>query len=396
MPAPLLTVADYEARAREMMPGVLFNAKFHMNTDNVGPFDSIKFRPRVLVDASAPDLSTEVLEHRISLPVMCAASGSHQLFHPDGELATARAAGVVGTLMGLSTSSNFSLEEVAQAATGPLWFQLYMLKDREVTASLISRAEKAGYKAIVITVDNSSSTGFTRRQRSARWGDIPYGYVVQADSTHGNFRGLGIPELEHSTDHYAGSRERGLTWSDVDWARSVTALPLVIKGVQTAEDARLCLDHGAQGVLVSNHGAMTAPSTRATIEALPEVADAVGDGLEVFFDGGVRSGADVLKALALGARAVFIGRAMLYGLVVNGEMGQISVLNILREELSAAMGFCGVQAVRTVPRGLVTGLVVHPNGNGIVNDLERLVQLLEQGHVTEGEFKTLKAKLINS
>lgn len=393
MPAPLLAVADYEARAREMMPLVLFRAKFHMETDNIGPFNAIKFQPRVLVNSGKRDLSTEVLGQKISFPVMCAASGSHQLFHPDGELATARAAGGVGTLMALSLSSNFSMEEVAQVATGPLWFQVYLLKDRELTASMVHRAEKAGYKAILFTVDIAGSSGFTRKLRSARWGDITYGYIPEADARMGNFIGIGRPDLEKSPDHYDGIRDRGITWGEVDWIRSLTSLPLIIKGIQTAEDARLCIDHGADGILVSNHGANTVPGARSTIEALPDVVEAAGDKVEVFLDGGVRRGTDVLKALALGARAVLIGRAMFFGLVVDGEKGLRAVLEILRQELDSAMGFCGVASLRNVDRTLVTR-PVRANGRDVVSQLEGLARLVEQGYVSKQEFETLKMGLI--
>lgn len=390
---PLLTVPDYEARARDTMPRALFDRLFGTygapdwvtNTNNVAAFNAIKLRPRVLVNVSHRDLSTEVLGQKIGFPVMLAPAGTHQRAHPQGELASARAAGAVGTIMGLSTASSYSIEEVAEAATGPLWFQLYFFRDRELTEILVRRAQRAGYNALMLTVDN---LGARSREREYR-----YAYTLQAERTLKNFVGIELPNLP-TRDNFGDSFESALNWSDLEWLRSITPMPLVIKGIQTAEDARLCVENGADALIVSNHGGHALQGTKGTIEMLPEVADAVGDRVEVFLDGGIRRGTDVLKSLALGAKAVFIGRAIFWGLSVDGEAGVRRVLEILRDELDVAMGLSGVTDVKNVDRSLV----VEPNGgrygDNMVGQLERLARLLEQGYLTREEFDTLKVKLL--
>lgn len=389
----LLTIADYEARAKETMPKALFDRLFGelgapdwtTNTNNVSAFDAVKLRPRVLVDVSRRDLSTEVLGEKIDLPIMLAPTGTHQRAHPLGELASARAAGASGTILGLSTASSYSIEEVAGAATGPLWFQLYFFPDRELTETLVRRAQRAGYTGLMLTVDN---LGANSREREHR-----YAYILESERTLKNFVGIELPNLP-TRENFAESFDHSLNWADLEWLRSTTTMPLVIKGIQTAEDARMCVEYGADALVVSNHGGHALPGSKGTIELLPEVMDAVGDRLEVYLDGGIRRGADVLKALAFGAKAVFIGRPIFWGLSVGGEAGVRHVLDILRGELNVAMGLCGVTGVRDVPRSLVQG----PNGGGsqgdVVSRLERLAKLQQQGYLTREEFETQKAKLL--
>ncbi len=390
---PLLNIADYEARARETMPKALFArlfgergaADWMTNTNNVAAFDRLTLRPRVLVDVSNRDLTTEVLGKKIDMPIMLAPAGTHQRAHPLGELASARAAGSKGTIMGLSTSSSYSIEEVADVATGPLWFQLYFFPDRELTGTLIRRAEDAGYSCLMLTVDN---LGANSREREHR-----YAYNLQAERILKNFSGIELPNLP-TRDNFSENLDHSLNWSDLEWIRSVTSMPLMIKGVQTAEDARLCVEYGADALIVSNHGGHALDGTKGSIEMLPEIADAVGDRLEVYMDGGVRRGTDVLKALALGARAVFIGRPIFWGLSVSGEDGVGHVLDILRDELSIAMGLCGVPDVKHVDRSLVD----YPDGSsrdgGFAGQLERLARLHEQGYLNREEFEAQKSKLL--
>ena len=218
---------------------------------------------------------------------------------------------------------------MAEVATNSLWFQLYFFENRELTEILVRRAEQAGYKAMMLTVDN---LGANSREREYR-----YAYTLDQERTLKNFEGIELPNLP-TRENFAESFESGLNWSDLEWLRSITSMPLVIKGVQTAEDARLCAEYGCEALVVSNHGGHALQGTEGTIEMLPKIADAVGDRLEVYLDGGVRKGADVLKALALGARAVFVGRPIFWGLSVNGEAGVRHCLEILRTELSVAMG----------------------------------------------------------
>ena len=351
-PNPLLTIGDYEARARETMPKALFDRLFGdlgapdwtTNTNNVTAMNAVKLRPRVLVGGGERDLTTTVLGDEISFPVMLAPTGTHQRAHPMGELAATRAAGAAGTILGLSTASSFSIEEVAEVATCPLWFQLYFFQDRELTEILVRRAEQAGYKAMMLTVDN---LGATSREREYR-----YAYILEQERSLKNFEGIELPNLP-TRDNFTESFESALNWADLEWLRSLTSMPLVVKGIQTAEDARLCAEYGAEALVVSNHGGHAMQETEGTIDMLPQVADAVGDRLEIYLDGGVRKGADVLKALALGARAVFVGRPIFWGLSVGGEDGVRHCLEILRRaELSVAMGLCGVTDVKKGGPGL--------------------------------------------
>ena len=386
----LLTINDYESRAKETMPKALFDRLFGelgapdwtSNTANVLAMESVKLRPRVLVDVSRRDLSTEVLGQRISLPVMLAPTGTHQRAHPAGELASARAAASAGTIMGLSTASSYSIEEVAQAAENPLWFQLYFFQNRELTEILVRRAENAGYNAIMLTVDN---LGANSREREHR-----YAYILESERILKNFQGIELPDLP-TRENFAESFESALNWRDLEWLRSLTSMPLVIKGVQTAEDARLCAENGVEALVVSNHGGHAMQGTDGAINMLPAIADAVGDRLEVYLDGGVRRGADVLKALALGARATFIGRPIFWGLSVAGEEGVRHCLEILRQELSVAMGLCGVTDARRVDPSVARNPAAEASP---VADLERLARLLEQGYLTREEFEGQKARLL--
>ena len=391
--APLLTIPDYEARARETMPIALFDRLFSTyggptmfsNTNNLAALEAIKLRPRVLADVSNRSLSTEVLGQKIEYPIMLAPTGTHQRAHPRGELASARAAGASGTIMSLSTASSYSIEEVAEAATGPLWFQLYFFKDRELTEILVRRAQQAGYSALMLTVDN---LGARSTEREAR-----YAYILDAERILKNFVGIELPDLPNR-DNFGDMFESALNWSDLEWLRSLTSMPIVIKGIQTAEDARLCTEYGVEGLVVSNHGGHALEGASGTIQILPEVVEAVGDRAEVYIDGGIRRGTDVLKCLALGAKAVFIGRPIFWGLSVGGEDGMRHVLDILRNELDIAMGLCGLTDVKKAG----PSLVALPNGgndkNRTVDALERLAKLLEQGYLTRHEFDSLKTKLL--
>ena len=399
--AGLATIAEFEAHARrESLPSVLFDRLFGSygdpgwvtNTTNVAAFEAVKLRPRVMVDVTHRDLSTEVLGHKISFPVILSPAGPQQRAHPDGELGSARAAGAARTMMGISTLSSYSIEEVIQAATGPIWFQLYFLQDRELTKNLVERADKAGYAAVVLTVDTKLEAGLLGRGGSKDQ-KYRYDYALEPGRNIKNFDGVNLPNIP-TIDTFMESRDPALDWSHLAWLRSITRMPLIIKGIQTAEDAWLCVEHGVDGLVVSNHGGFALQGTLGTIDMLPEVVDVVGDRLEVFLDGGVRLGSDVLKALALGAKAVLIGRAVFWGLAVEGEVGVARVLEILRDELKIAMGLCGVPTVRDVSRNLV----VTPNDRravgDVVGELERLARLLEQGYITRDEYENIKTSLI--
>jgi isopentenyl diphosphate isomerase/L-lactate dehydrogenase-like FMN-dependent dehydrogenase len=299
-------------------------------------FERIRLRPRVLVDVSSIDTRTTVLGTPVSLPVLIAPTAAHCVAHPDGECATALGAGRAGTLMIASTVATRTLEEIAQAASGPLWFQLYIYPTFEVAEWLVRRAEAAGYRAIVLTVDLPK---LGNRERDRR-------------------NGVTIPPPPYQEANLAGVEKEGqqwvpLTWDAIAWLRSVTTLPILLKGILTAEDARLAVEHGVAGIIVSNHGGRQLDTSIPSIEALPEIAEAVEGRCEIYLDGGIRRGTDILKALALGARAVLIGRPALWGLAVNGANGVYDVLELLRRELELSMALAGRPTLASIDRSLV-------------------------------------------
>jgi isopentenyl diphosphate isomerase/L-lactate dehydrogenase-like FMN-dependent dehydrogenase len=300
---------------------------------NVAGFERRKLRPRVLVDVGDGTTATTVLGREISLPVVIAPLALQRMAHPDGDLATARAAAAAGTIMCLSTAGTARPAEVAAAAPGaPRWFQVYVFRDRAITEDLVAEAVDSGYEALVLTVD---APFLGRRERDLRIDfKIPEGIVPS-----GNIFTEGF--------------DLALSWRDLEWLAGY-GLPVVVKGLITAEDARLACEHGAAGVVVSNHGGRQLDGVSATIDALEEVVDAVDGRLEVLIDGGVRRGTDVLKALALGARAVLIGRAMVWGLAVDGEAGVARVLQLLRDEIELGLALLGCRSPAEVTRAHVT------------------------------------------
>jgi 4-hydroxymandelate oxidase len=350
-------VDDYEALARERMPHASYEyyaggaGDEHTLAENRRAFGRITLRPRVLVDVSRIDLATDVLGTPVDLPVLLAPTAFNCLAHPDGERAAARAAGSAGTLMVASTLSTCSLEEIAGAATGPLWFQLYVYKDREVTRELVARAEAAGYRAIVLTVDTPL---LGRRER-----DVRNAFVLPEGLTIRNLEPASADaarwSITSSFSAYVHDLfDASLTWDAVTWLRSITRLPVLVKGIITGDDARRAVTAGVDGIIVSNHGGRQLDGAAATIDALPEVTDAVAEHIPVLMDGGIRRGADVLKALGFGARAVLIGRPYLWALAADGEAGVRDVLGLLRAELALAMALCGRPSIESIDRSLVS------------------------------------------
>jgi 4-hydroxymandelate oxidase len=348
-----VNIYEYEARAKERLQQVEYDFIAGAATDEItlrrtrAVFDAIMLRPRMLVDISQPDLSTTVLGQPTAFPILVDPAGGHGRAHPEAELATARAAGAMGTVMILSSGSTYTLEDVAQAATGTIWFQQYLYKDRGLTQRMAHRAQEAGYKALCLTLD---STVRAKRERNIR-----NNYSSPASP---NYAGLEVPDYawQTSSDAPRGVNtliDRSATWPYVEWLADHTPLPLVVKGIMTAEDARLCAEHGVRAIIVSNHGARQLDTTFASIEVLPEVVEAVDGKCEVYLDGGIRRGTDVLKALALGARAVLIGRPLFWGLAVDGEAGVQAVLRMLRDELEMAMGMCGRPTIASIDRSLL-------------------------------------------
>jgi 4-hydroxymandelate oxidase len=297
----------------------------------------------VLVDVGTIDPSTTLLGAHVAMPVGLAPTARQRLVHPDGEAAVARAAARAGVVHCVSTMSSCSLAEVAAVGMGPRWFQLYVHKDRGVSRSLVERAVAAGYGAIVLTVD-FPVPGYREGERRSGFALEPGGL--------GNFPALG--RGEEFLPLMAALHDQRLTWDDLGWLRGLSTLPLVLKGILTAEDARLAIEHGAAAVWVSNHGGRQLDRTPASIDALPEVVAAVDGQAEVYVDGGVRRGTDVLVALALGARAVFVGRPHFFALAVGGEAGVARMLALVRDELENAMALLGTPRVADVVRARVS------------------------------------------
>jgi isopentenyl diphosphate isomerase/L-lactate dehydrogenase-like FMN-dependent dehydrogenase len=354
MPSPPepVNVFDYERLAEETLDegayGYFAGGAGDEITlrDNLDAFRRWQLRPRVLVDLSEATTATTVLGAPVSMPLLVAPAAFQRLAHPDGELATARAAAAAGTVMCLSTFATSSPAEVAQAAPeGRRWFQLYVYRDRGITRSLVDQATEAGYDAIVLTVD---APFLGRRER-----DLRTGFAIPPD--------IPVPSLEQATGHEEAMTvfsmfdliDEALTWRDLEELASLSDLPVLVKGVLTEEDARLAADNGAAGVIVSNHGGRQLDGVPAALDALPEVVEAVEPHVEVLLDGGVRRGTDVVKALALGARAVLIGRPFVWGLAADGERGVTGVLELLREEVRMALALAGCTSPAEVRRAHV-------------------------------------------
>lgn len=337
--AGLLTIAEMVDRARSRLEPHIWDyscggAESETTLRrNRSAFDRVAFNPRVLRGHSVPDLSTEFLGHRLRLPIMLAPVGSISHFHYEGALACARAAENADTAAFVGTLASPPLEEVRAGAAGTLFFQLYIYGDRQWTEELVRRAERAGYAAICVTVDLAA---YGRRERDL----------------HNRFSSKGSverPNLDTSSEdagHALGDTfHAALSWQDIAWLRGLTDLPLILKGVLNAQDARLAVEYGADAIYVSNHGGRQLDHAPATIEVLPEIVEAVGSDAEVVVDGGFMRGTDVIKALAMGAKAVAIGKLMVWGLAAAGEAGLGHTLTLLEREMSTSMANLGAGRV---------------------------------------------------
>ncbi len=318
---------------------------------NRAAFDRTPLWYRVLAGAGERDPATTVLGTPVSLPALVAPTAFHRMAADGGEAATARAASGAGALMINSTLSNTAVEDVVAASSQPVWFQLYIYRDREATRALVERAERAGCSALVLTVD---APLLGRRERDVRNRfQLPAGLRIE------NMLAAGLDALPSDAEgsglaaYFASLLDPALAWDDVDWLCSLTELPVIIKGLVRADDARRAVEHGARAVVVSNHGARQLDTAPATLDALPGVAAAVDGAAEVLLDGGVRRGTDILKALALGARAVLVGRPILWGLATDGEPGARRVLDMLHAEVDLAMALAGCRDVDAIGPDLV-------------------------------------------
>jgi len=355
-----INIFELEARARERMALQSFDYYASGANDEVtlranrAAFERLAIAYRVMVDVSRRDLATTVLGMPVAMPMLVAPTAFHCLATPEGEVATARAAGGAGTVMILSTLSTRPVEAVVAAASGPVWFQLYVYRDRGATAALVRRAEAAGCRALVLTVD---APLLGRRERDVRNRfRLPPGLAV-ANMLPEGYGDLPPADADSGLAAYVATLlDPSLSWKDVAWLRSITELPVVVKGIVRPDDALRAAEMGAAGIVVSNHGGRQLDTSPATLDVLPEIADALaahGHAIELFLDGGVRRGTDVLKALALGARAVLLGRAILWGLAADGEAGAAYVLRLLRDELDLAMALAGAPTVKEITRDLV-------------------------------------------
>lgn len=356
MPPPL-NIQDLEDAARDSLPREVFDyyagAAWDLQTlhENRDAYRRLQIHYRVLRDVSARSAACRIFDTELAMPIFVAPTAFHKLACPDGEMATARAAGAVGTLMTLSSLSTCLLEEVAAAATGPLWFQLYINKDRGFTRELAQRAVAAGYRAIVVTCDTPC------------WG------VREADVRNGFHLPPGLEAINLIDSHrcstvlsHAGSGmgqimswmlDPALTWRDIAWLAAEVNVPVLVKGLCRPDDALLAVQHGARGVIVSNHGGRQMDYAPATIDVLPRIMQAVGGQVPVMVDGGIRRGTDVLKALAAGATAVQVGRPVLWGLASGGEQGAATALGMLRNEFDLAMALAGCASLGEITGDLV-------------------------------------------
>ncbi len=343
--ATIVSLAEFESLARDALDPAAYDYVAGGAWDeitlaeNEAAWHRRRFRPRVLVDVAAVDTSTTMLGAPTALPVAIAPMAVHGLAHPDGEVATARAAAAAGVPFTLSTMSSRSIEEVAAAApSGTNWFQLYTQVDPGRTRELVDRAAAAGYGAIVVTVD-LPRLGY--RERDRRSGFELSGLGNFADTPDGPTHGGGIHATADGFARLDAQLDVGLTWADLATIRSWSPLPLVLKGILTHEDATLAVEHGVDAIVVSNHGARQLDRVPATIDVLAEVVDAVGAAAEVWIDGGVRRGLDIAMAIALGARGVLIGKPVFWALAAGGQAGVERAMAILHEELEIALALLG-------------------------------------------------------
>jgi 4-hydroxymandelate oxidase len=342
---------ELEARPRETLtPGAFAFAAGGADDeitldDNLAAWQRLRLRPRMLRDVTAIDSSVDVLGARIAAPLMVAPTGRHRLFHPDGERATARGAAAAGVPYVMATTSTVAIEEVAtERRSAPQWFQLYLPHDRSVTEGLLDRVAAAGFGAVVLTVDQPVYGASPRAARAP----LDPGPDIRAV----NLPGQPVAAHGYGAAH-SGTVTFPATFDNLAWLVRRSPLPVLVKGILRADDAERCVELGARGIIVSNHGGRHLDAAIATADALPDIAAAIGTKAEVYVDGGIRRGTDIVKALALGARAVLIGRPAVWGLAIAGADGVRGVFEHLRGELVRTMALCGVAKLEEVTRDLV-------------------------------------------
>jgi len=375
-----INIEDLRQRSRRRLPRAVFDFVDGGGEDewsvreNRAAFERITFRPRVLVDVSQRDQSTTVLGQKLASPIVCAPTGMPGMLWPRGEIEAAKAAARVGSIYTLATRATCSIEEVAEAANGHVWFQVYVWQDRDMTRQLVERAKAAGAKAMFLTVDvqvvsqreRDLRNGFTMPPRvtvrnalntlsKLDW--IRRVLITGPKITDRNFMGLshaaGGDDLIRLGGFVNRLYDESVNWEDFRWFRSLWDGPLIVKGILTPEDARKAADYGADGIVVSNHGGRQLDYCPASIDVLPEIADAVGNRVEILLDSGVRRGTDVVKALALGARACMVGRPYLWGLGAGGQSGVEEALTILQKEVDRTLALIGRPTLADLDRSAV-------------------------------------------
>ena len=374
-----VTVADMRLMARRRLPRGVFDyidggAEDELTlAANVDAYRRFRFVPRVLRDMGEVDISGTLLGKPLAYPLVLAPTGFTRIAHPDGELAVARAAARAGLPYGLSTLGTRTIEEVAQAGSDRLWFQVYVWRDRDLVAELVKRAAQAGYEALCITVDTAV---LGRRERDVRRGfTLPpklgpstiidgilhpawtWRFLTSEPILFANVTGkeVGYGKDAVSLADYVGQQfDPGLSWKDIEWFRSLWDRPIIIKGIQSVADAQIAVDHGVDAIAISNHGGRQLDSAPAPLDLIPHIADAVGGQTEIICDGGIRRGSDIVKALALGAKACMTGRPYLYGLAVAGEAGVTHVLGMLATDMKRTMALIGCNTITQLDRSFVS------------------------------------------
>jgi 4-hydroxymandelate oxidase len=301
-------------------------------------FERLRLAPNVLRDVSQLDTRISLFGCELEHPLLLAPIAYHRLYHPEGELATARGASAAGAAMVISSFTTTAVDEIARNTQAPIWFQLYVQRDRAFTKDMVQRAVAAGCKAVCLTVDTPVL--------GCRYGQLSFGLPSHIECVH--LRGLNLKSSAptHSMGGiYDAIFDPSFNWRDLEWLRSISGVPVLLKGVLSPEDAQRAIDYGVDGIIVSNHGGRNLDLVPATIDALPRVVESVAGRIPVLLDSGIRRGTDVLMALALGAKAVFVGRPYIYGLAIGGAQGVERVVNILRDEFQRAMALAGRRSI---------------------------------------------------
>ena len=344
---PVADLMQYEPLARQRLSQMAYDYVRSGGSDEITmrenrlAFERLRLAPRVLADVSQLDTRISLFGAELEHPIMLAPIAYHRLYHPEGELGTARGANAAGAVMAVSTFTTTAIDEIARNTRSPIWFQLYVQRDRSFTKDMVQRAVAAGCKAVCLTVDTPVL--------GCRYGQLSFGLPSHLECVH--LRGLDLKKSvpTHSMGGvYDPIFDPSFNWKDLEWLRTVAGVPVLLKGVLSPEDGKRAIDYGVDGIIVSNHGGRNLDLLPATIDALPGIVEAVAGRLPVLLDSGIRRGTDVLTALALGAKAVFVGRPYIYGLAIAGARGVERVISILRDEFQRAMALTGRRSIAEI------------------------------------------------